>query len=78
MTINEYQKMRFTPPINPWRPSDSWGKGIVGLNGETNEGIDILKSTCETVVQTNLDKLRARYPDGFDTNHSLHCVQNDN
>ena len=31
----------------------------------------------ETVMQTNIDKLRARYPDGFDAEHSLHRRAND-
>ena len=35
-----------------------------------------LMTTCgyslDEVAQTNIDKLRARYPDGFDTEHSLH------
>lgn len=26
----------------------------------------------ETIFQMNVDKLRARYPDGFDADHSLH------
>lgn len=26
----------------------------------------------ETVMQANIDKLKARYPDGFDAEHSLH------
>lgn len=26
----------------------------------------------ETVMQTNIEKLRARYPEGFDAEHSLH------
>ena len=28
--------------------------------------------TLDDVAQMNIDKLRARYPDGFDTEHSLH------
>lgn len=31
----------------------------------------------ETIMQMNVDKLRARYPDGFDTEHSLHRAKND-
>ena len=40
-----------------------------------------LMTTCgyslDEVAQTNIDKLRARYPDGFDTEHSLHRKVND-
>ena len=28
--------------------------------------------TLDDVAQMNIDKLKARYPDGFDTEHSLH------
>ena len=31
----------------------------------------------ETIMQMNVDKLKARYPDGFDTEHSLHRNQDD-
>lgn len=31
----------------------------------------------ETIFQMNIDKLRARYPDGFDAEHSLHRRVND-
>ena len=30
------------------------------------------RHTLEEVAVMNIDKLRARYPDGFDTEHSLH------
>jgi len=33
--------------------------------------------TLDDVFQTNIDKLRARYPDGFDTEHSIHRKAND-
>lgn len=31
----------------------------------------------ETIMQMNVDKLKARYPDGFDAEHSLHRNQDD-
>lgn len=31
----------------------------------------------ETVMQMNVDKLKARYPDGFDAEHSLHRNKDD-
>lgn len=31
----------------------------------------------ETIMQMNVDKLKARYPDGFDAEHSLHRDQDD-
>ena len=33
--------------------------------------------TLEEVAVMNIDKLKARYPDGFDTEHSLHRKVND-
>ena len=31
----------------------------------------------ETILQMNVDKLKARYPDGFSADRSLHRVEND-
>lgn len=31
----------------------------------------------ETIMQMNVDKLKARYSDGFDAEHSLHRDQDD-
>ena len=31
----------------------------------------------ETILQMNVDKLEARYPDGFSTDRSLHRAEND-
>ena len=31
----------------------------------------------EDIMQLNIDKLRARYPDGFDADHSLNRVEGD-
>ena len=33
--------------------------------------------TLDDVAQMNIDKLKARYPDGFDAEHSLHRKVND-
>ena len=33
--------------------------------------------TLDDVARMNIDKLRARYPDGFDAEHSLHRKVND-
>ena len=36
-----------------------------------------LDTTLEDIMQQNIDKLRARYPDGFSTDRSLHRDKND-
>lgn len=33
--------------------------------------------TLDDIAQTNIDKLKARYPDGFDSEHSLHRKSGD-
>jgi len=33
--------------------------------------------SLEDIMQLNIDKLRARYPEGFDAEHSLHRKEGD-
>ena len=113
MTINEYQSLALrtesritTDPIPYIRVLE----GLMGLNGEAGEAIDIMKKVLfqghefdrehmakelgdiawylavsadaigydlETIFQMNVDKLKARYPDGFDFEHSQHRSVND-
>lgn len=110
MTPNDYQQaaLRTAPGYLP--PERLLLNGLMGLNGEAGEAIDILKKhlfqgheldtahmakelgdvawylavsanaigyDLETIMQMNVDKLKARYPDGFDTEHSLHRNQDD-
>ena len=101
MTINEYQMecLRTEPDeakITKWTRLEN---GLMGLNGESGEAIDILKKvffqghdlddrhlakelgdvawylavsadalgySLEDIFKMNIEKLRARYPDGFD------------
>ena len=104
MTINEYQKeaMRTASGLSD---NDLVLSGVMGLNGEAGEAIDLVKKhlfqghelnkdrlahelgdvawyiavaaeglgyDLETVLQMNIDKLRARYPEGFEVEKSLH------
>ena len=118
MTPNEYQKMALrtegvyqnTHKVYEAFPDKALGvifrltNGLMGLNGEAGEAIDILKKhlyqgheldrehlakelgdmawylavsadalgyTLEQVLQMNIDKLRDRYPDGFETERSV-------
>lgn len=110
MTINEYQKAAYRTANQTLTDSQQLQNGLMGLNGESGECIDILKKhlfqehnldkehiakelgdvawylavsanaigyDLETIMQMNVDKLKARYPDGFDAEHSLHRNQDD-
>ena len=115
MTLNEYQKEALiTESWMPWNEIDidklRLMNGLMGLNGEAGEAIDILKKylfqghefdcehlakelgdvawylaisaaalgyTLEEVLQMNVEKLRARYPDGFDEKRSIHRREGD-
>lgn len=105
MTINEYQQaaLRTASGMNTDYPRIL--NGLMGLNGEAGEAIDILKKhlfhghkldeyhlvkelgdvawylavsadalgyDLETILQMNVDKLMARYPDGFEVERSIH------
>ena len=105
MTINEYQKEALKTEAGMSKEYPRVLNGLMGLNGEAGEAIDILKKhlfqgheldkahlakelgdvawylavsadaigyNLETIFQMNIDKLRARYPEGFDAEHSLH------
>ena len=110
MTINEYQHeaLRTESGMNKEYPRIL--NGLMGLNGEAGEAIDILKKhlfqgheldkkhlakelgdvawylavssaaigyDLETIFQMNVDKLRARYPDGFDEELSINRADGD-
>ena len=110
MTINEYQQAALRTANKSLTPIEQLMNGLMGLNGEAGEAIDILKKhlfqgheldsehmakelgdvawylavsanaigyDLETVMQMNVDKLKARYPDGFDAEHSLHRNKGD-
>ncbi|MDD3337860.1 MAG: nucleoside triphosphate pyrophosphohydrolase family protein [Lachnospiraceae bacterium] len=40
-------------------------------------GCDLIGCTLDEVMQLNIDKLKARYPEGFDTDKSLHRAEGD-
>lgn len=110
MTINEYQEEALRTESGMSKEYPRLLNGLMGLNGEAGECIDILKKhlfqgheldeehiakelgdvawylavsasaigyDLETILQMNVDKLRARYPKGFDSNLSQHRKEGD-
>ena len=112
MTINEYQKeaLRTDSGKITLANEGRLTNGLMGLNGEAGEAIDILKKhlfqgheldcehlakelgdvawylavtadalgyTLEEILAMNVQKLRARYPDGFDSDKSVHRKEGD-
>lgn len=112
MTPNEYQKMALrtdSTSTTQLYQIKSMTKarllnGLMGLNGEAGEAIDVFKKylfqghelnrehlakelgdvawylavssdalgyTLEEILQMNIEKLRARYPDGFEAERSM-------
>lgn len=107
MNANDYQKacLRTEPPAAKISDTTRLENGLMGLNGEAGEAIDILKKflfqgheldkthlakelgdvawylavsadalgyDLETIFKMNIEKLKARYPDGFDSELSIH------
>ena len=110
MTINEYQQAALRTANEELDSIGQLTNGLIGLNGEAGEAIDILKKhlfqgheldkehmakelgdvawylaisadaigyDLETILQMNINKLIARYPDGFDAIHSTKRVNGD-
>ena len=100
MNANEYQKecLRTEPPAAKISGTTRLENGLMGLNGEAGEAVDILKKflfqghdldkvhlakelgdvawylavtadalgyTLEEIFEMNVEKVRARYPEGF-------------
>ena len=111
MTPNEYQKEALRTASGMSKEYPRILNGLMGLNGEAGECIDLLKKTefqghdfdpmkmvdelgdvlwyvaqlatglgvtLEYVAQHNVDKLLARYPDGFDSEKSIHRKEYEN
>lgn len=107
MEINEYQKaaMRTVSPVAAVTDENLLLEGVMGMNGEAGECIDLVKKNIfqghdldreklieelgdvcwyvattaealgvplEYVLQRNVDKLRGRYPEGFEVDKSVH------
>lgn len=113
LSPNKYQMLALrTEPLDIKRDLQSvrLSHGLMGLNGEAGEAIDILKKhlyqgheldkehlakelgdvawylavtadalgyTLEDIFKMNIEKLRARYPDGFNADRSISRDKND-
>ena len=110
MTANEYQKEALRTASKDLDNNLMLIDGLMGLNGEAGECIDILKKhifqkhpfdrehlakelgdvswylavsahalgfDLETIFQMNIDKLKTRYPNGFDPIMSNNRKEND-
>ena len=71
MTGNEYQRLASRTIPEKFTRQDKEYHALHGLVGEIGE------LNLDDVMQMNIDKLKARYPDGFDTEHSLHRAEGD-
>lgn len=110
MTINEFQKAALRTKNKKLGRMDTLVDGLMGLNGEAGEAIDLLKKhmfqgheldvkhiiselgdiawylavtadalgfDLETILQMNVDKLKRRYPEGFEVSRSTNRVAGD-
>ena len=111
LTINEYQELALRTESHDYTcDNPRLLQGLMGLNGEAGEALDILKKhlfhghwldrvhlakelgdvawylaisadalgyKLEDIFQMNIDKLAKRYPDGFETERSLHRAKGD-
>ena len=50
---------------------------VMGLCGESGEAATALEVPLEDIFQANIDKLKKRYPDGFQTEKSLVRLRGD-
>lgn len=110
MTESTYGYMQYGPTCQEYTDERRLLQGLMGLNGEAGEAIDIMKKymfhgheldknhlakelgdvawylalsadalgfTLEEVLEMNIEKLRRRYPDGFDVEKSKNRAKND-
>lgn len=112
MTLNEYQQeaMRTASGMCEKCNDNLLLNGVMGLNGEAGEVIDLLKKhmfqghsldkahiakelgdclwyiaiaaegagySLDAIANMNVEKLRNRYPDGFEVKKSIHRTKND-
>ena len=82
MTGNEYQKLAMRTCNISNNKKNMLYHGVFGLTSEAGEVAGLLQKIyqghiLDDVMQTNIDKLKARYPTGFDPDKSLHRKDGD-
>lgn len=83
MTPNNYQQaaLRTTPKDLPLQGHEldtaHMAKELGDVAWYLAVSANAIGYDLETIMQMNVDKLKARYPDGFDAEHSLHRNQDD-
>lgn len=109
MTGNEYQSLALRT-ANGLTPEQLLTKGVIGMCGEAEECVDMMKKhlfqghdldkehlakelgdvswyvaitahalgyDLDKIFEMNIEKLKARYPEGFDAERSLHRKEGD-
>lgn len=75
MTGKEYQKLAMRTCSIPYDNKEGrLHHAVFGLTSEAGEALDL---DMDDVMQTNIDKLKARYPEGFSADRSLHRKEGD-
>ena len=82
MTGNEYQSLALRT-ANGLTPEQLLTNGVMGMCGEAGECVDMMKKhlfqghDLDKIFEMNIEKLKARYPEGFDAERSLHRKEGD-
>ena len=104
MRVNDYQEKALRTAAKNFTPIQQLVDGVMGLNGESGECVDVLKKhlfqghdldveqmalelgdvawyiavsadalgyDLETILKMNIEKLKKRYPDGFEAGRSI-------
>lgn len=80
MELNEYQELAGRTSDKRFSSWRRLSNGCFGMCGEAGECIDLLKAetasglglSLEQVAKRNIEKLKARYPQGFEVDKSIH------
>ena len=83
MTMNEYQQMAMRTSRRDISPDDHFFNAMLGLARRANdvlwyiaEAASAMGWELDVIAAHNVEKLRMRYPDGFNTDDSLNRGDN--